>query len=75
MLSPFGKTLYDATNFYRDYLEKASSSITVSKLCGIVGAEFEKRFSNGGARFDIKGRWIRALKSSKPALDLLGLRL
>ena len=32
ILSPFGKTLYDATNFYRDYLEKTSSSITVSKL-------------------------------------------
>jgi len=62
ILSPFGKTLYDATNFYRDYLEKTSSSITVSKLCGIVGAEFEKRLSNRGATIRHKRTMDSCLK-------------
>src|SRR6202795_4278080 len=40
MLAPFGKTLYQATHFYRDYLEKTTTSITVSELCDRVTGEF-----------------------------------
>jgi integrase len=43
MLAPFEKTLYDATRFYRDHLEKTSSSITVGELCDRVAVEFDRR--------------------------------
>ena len=46
MLTPFGKTLYDAARFYRDHLEKTSSSITVGELCDRVAAEFDRRLKS-----------------------------
>jgi integrase len=46
MLAPFGKTLYDAARFYRDHLEKTSSSITVGELCDRVATEFDRRLKN-----------------------------
>jgi integrase len=49
MLSPLGKTLYDATHFYRDFLAKYDTSITVSELCVIVRKQFEKRLEEEGA--------------------------
>jgi len=48
MLAPFGKTLYDATHFYRDYLEKTSTSKTVAELCNLVREEFVLRLANEG---------------------------
>src|ERR1700722_12521951 len=48
MLAPFGKTLYDATHFYRDYLEKTSTSKTVAELCKLVREEFVFRLANEG---------------------------
>ena len=48
MLAPFGKTLYDATRFYRDYLEKTSTSKTVAELCKLVREEFVFRLANEG---------------------------
>ena len=44
MLSEYGKTLYDATNFYRDYLERQDSSIDVADLCDRILDEFERRY-------------------------------
>jgi integrase len=49
MLAPFGKTLYDATHYYRDYLEKTNTSKTVSELCKVVREEFVFRLANEGA--------------------------
>jgi integrase len=49
MLAPFGKTLYDATHYYREYLEKTNTSKTVSELCKIVREEFVFRLANEGA--------------------------
>lgn len=49
MLAPFGKTLYDATHYYREYLEKTNTSKTVSDLCKIVREEFVFRLANEGA--------------------------
>jgi hypothetical protein len=43
-LSEYGKTLYDATNFYRDYLERQASSIDVADLCDRIVDEFERRY-------------------------------
>jgi integrase len=43
MLAPFKKTLYQATHFYRDYLEKITTSITVNELCDRVVTEFDRR--------------------------------
>jgi hypothetical protein len=43
MLAPFKKTLYQATHFYRDYLEKITTSITVNELCDRVVTEFDSR--------------------------------
>jgi integrase len=48
MLAPYGKTLYDATHFYRDYLEKTSTSKTVAELCKLVREEFVFRLANEG---------------------------
>jgi integrase len=48
MLAPFGKTLYDATHFYRNYLEKTSTSKTVAELCKLVREEFVFRLANEG---------------------------
>jgi hypothetical protein len=62
MLALFGKTLYDAAHFYRDHLEKTSSSITVAKLCEIIAAEFEKRLANGGATLRHKRTMDSCLK-------------
>lgn len=62
MLLPFGKTLYDATHFYRSHLETTFSSITVARLCRIVRAEFEKRLSNGGATLRHKRTMDSCLK-------------
>src|ERR1700722_16802570 len=49
MLAPFGKTLYDATRFYRDYLTKTNGSKTVADLCRVVREEFVFRLANEGA--------------------------
>jgi hypothetical protein len=49
MLAPFGKTLYDATHYYRDYLEKTNTSKTVCELCKVVREEFVFRLANEGA--------------------------
>jgi integrase len=46
ILGLFGKTLYDATHFYRAYLEKTTSSITVGELCDRVLAEFDRRLQS-----------------------------
>jgi integrase len=62
MLAPFGKTLYDATRFYRDFLREESSSISVTKLCEIIGEEFERRLSNGGATLRHKRTMDSCLK-------------
>jgi hypothetical protein len=62
MLVPFGKTLYDATHFYRNFLREETSSISVTKLCEIVGEEFEKRLSNGGATLRHKRTMDSCLK-------------
>src|ERR1700736_2048055 len=71
-LGPFKKNLEDAANFYVAHLTKTEGSKTVSELCKIVSAEFEKTtLKRGEQRSDIKGRWIRVSKSSKPALELL----
>jgi hypothetical protein len=50
MLMPFGKTLYQATHFYRDYLEKATTSITVNELCDRVAGEFDRRLKGNEFR-------------------------
>jgi integrase len=50
MLAPFGKTLYQATHFYRDYLEKTTTSITVSELCDRVTGEFDRRLKGNEFR-------------------------
>lgn len=42
----FGKTLYQATHFYRDFLEKTTSSITVNELCDRVAQEFDRRLKD-----------------------------
>jgi integrase len=44
-LAPFHKTLYDAVAFYREYLERKSSSIAVGTLCDRVTTEFERRLN------------------------------
>lgn len=49
MLQPFGKTLYDATNFYTDFLNQQESSISVNELCDRVLTEFTRRADNGEA--------------------------
>jgi hypothetical protein len=46
MLIPFGKTLYQATHFYRDYMEKTTTSITVNELCDRVAKEFDRRLKD-----------------------------
>ncbi len=46
MLAPFEKTLYQATHFYRDFLEKTTSSITVTELCDRVATEFDRRLKD-----------------------------
>ena len=50
MLIPFGKTLYQATHFYRDYLEKATTSINVNELCDRVAGEFDRRLKGNEFR-------------------------
>jgi integrase len=50
MLAPLGKTLYQATHFYRDYLEKTTTSITVDELCDRVAAEFDRRLKDNEFR-------------------------
>jgi integrase len=50
MLAPFGKTLYQATHFYRDFLEKTTTSITVTELCDRVAKEFDRRLKDGEFR-------------------------
>ena len=47
ILEPYGKSLYDAVHFYRDYLDRRASSITVAELCERVGSEFERRLKAG----------------------------
>jgi integrase len=42
-LSEFDKTLVDATEFFLEYLRKATSSVQVSQFCQIITAEFERR--------------------------------
>lgn len=50
MLATFGKTLYQATHFYRDYLEKTTTSITVTELCDRVAKEFDRRLKDNEFR-------------------------
>jgi integrase len=45
MLRPYAKSLYDAVHFYRDHLDRLSSSVSVRALCERVGAEFERRLA------------------------------
>jgi integrase len=46
LLSPYGKTLYDAVHFYRNQLERQASSISIGELCDRVSSEFERRLDN-----------------------------
>jgi integrase len=61
-LGPFKKNLEDAANFYVAHLTKTEGSKTVSELCKIVSAEFEKRLSNGGATLRHKRTMDSCLK-------------
>ena len=45
MLRPYEKSLYDATHFLRDSLDRLASSGSVRALCDRVGAEFERRLA------------------------------
>lgn len=45
LLSPYGKTLYDAVHFYRDHLNRQATSITTSELLDRITAEFERRLT------------------------------
>jgi integrase len=47
MLAPYGKTLYEAVHFYREYLDRLASSVSVRAVCERVGAEFERRLAAG----------------------------
>jgi integrase len=47
MLKEFGKNLYDATHFYRDFLSRQASSISVAELCERVMSEFTRRRDAG----------------------------
>jgi integrase len=46
LLSPYGKTLYDAVHFYRNHLERRASSISIGELCDRVSSEFQRRLDN-----------------------------
>jgi integrase len=46
LLSPYGKTLYDAVHFYRSYLDRQSSSISVAELSDRVTVEFQRRLEH-----------------------------
>jgi hypothetical protein len=46
LLSPYGKTLYDAVHFYRNQLERQASSISIGELCDRVSSEFQRRLDN-----------------------------
>ena len=59
MLAPFGKTLYDATHFYRDYLEKTTSSVSVAELCGSCEKSSFSGSQTKPRHFDISARWNR----------------
>jgi hypothetical protein len=48
-LSPFGKTIRDAVQFFKAHLKQASNSASVAELCKIVRAEFAFRLANEGA--------------------------
>jgi integrase len=45
MLRPYGKSLYDATHFLRDTLDRQAGSIATIDLCEHVRAEFERRLA------------------------------
>jgi integrase len=47
LLAPYGKSLYDATHFYQDRLDRLASSILVRELCERVTKEFERRLAAG----------------------------
>jgi integrase len=46
LLSPYGKTLYDAVHFYRNHLERQASSIFIGELCDRISSEFQRRLDN-----------------------------
>jgi integrase len=45
MLRPYDKTLYEAVHFYRNHLDRLSSSGSVRALCARVANEFERRLA------------------------------
>ncbi len=46
LLVPYNKSLYDAVHFYRDHLDRQSSSISVAELCDRVTDEFQRRLEH-----------------------------
>ena len=50
LLKPYGKTILDAVQFYLEYLDKQTTSITASELCVRVLSEFERRLAAGEIR-------------------------
>jgi integrase len=62
MLAPFGKTLYDATHFYRDYLEKTNNSLAVAEFAALVRAEFDLRVADKNASLRHRNTMFEALK-------------
>jgi hypothetical protein len=67
MLTPFGKTLYQATHFYRDHLEKTTTSITVAELCDRVAnimSELQDKLDRGEISLDEYARWSPGWKKT-----------
>jgi len=46
LISPYGKTLYDAVHFYRSHLDRHASSISIGELCDRITGEFQRRLDN-----------------------------
>jgi hypothetical protein len=70
-LSPFKKNLEDGANFYVAHLTKTEGSKTSLNSAKSLVRNLKNDSQTGEQRSDIKGRWIRVSKSSKPALVLL----
>src|SRR5215469_4051852 len=65
ILAPYGKSLYDAAYFYRDYLDLLASSVTVSELADRVRSEFDRRLASG----EISKRHAESMRETVKKLD------